>query len=125
MANKIEALGGGTFGCFDDTGICVMTCCCPCIQWGQSMEDAGMGSMLVNCLLITCVPCWNPVMTAMQTQDVDKRLGGPGDNLMGSLVCYCCCGPCAMCQLARAVKKGKEQGLLKAGGAPAEEEMAK
>ena len=37
-------------------------------------------------------------------------------------LCYCCCPHCAICQYGRAVKKAKEQGLLK-NGAPEGEEM--
>ena len=28
---------GGLFGCFDDGAICILTCFCPCVQFGLNM----------------------------------------------------------------------------------------
>ena len=123
--SKIEELGGSVFGCFDDVGICIMTCVCPCITWGQAMEDAGEGSCLVHAALVACIPCWLPLATSSNNETIDKKLGGQPPGFCSTCICFCCCSHCAICQTARAVKKGKEMGLLKPNGAPAVEEMAK
>lgn len=120
--SKVEELGGGVFNCFDDCGICVYTFFCPYCQLGQSLEDAGEQSCAVSCLLSCCIPCWYPIATSSQQETVDKKMGGQGMGYGKALLCQFCCGPCSVCRFARAVKKAKAQGLLRAG-APQQEEM--
>ena len=33
----VNIWSGGMFGCFDDGAICILTCFCPCIQFGLNM----------------------------------------------------------------------------------------
>jgi len=116
--SKVEELGGGYFGCFQDIGTCAVGCLCPCITWGQAMEAAGEGTCLCHACAVYCVPCWLPFVTASGQTSVDRKLGGQGDGFLKACLCHCLCPHCAICMVARAVNKGKEQGLLKGVGAP-------
>jgi Cys-rich protein (TIGR01571 family) len=120
--SKIEELSGGIFNCFDDMGICCYVYCCAPCAWGQITEDAGIHSCMMGACLICCVPCWYPLGTSMNQEEIDKKMGGQGMGMGKTLLCQCCCGPCTICAVARAVKKGRETGLLKIG-APQQEEM--
>ena len=122
--SKIDQYGGGLCSCFDDIGICAITCLAPCVTWGQAMENAGEGSCLIHGVLLACIPCWMPVATAMNQENIDKKLGGQGKGFVSVCCTHCCCSACAICQVARAVNRAKAEGLLK-NGAPAEEEMEK
>ena len=123
--SKIDELGGGLFSCFDDIEICAITCLVPCVTWGQIIEGTNQGEMIIHAALVACVPCWHPCVTAITTDKIETQLGGQPKGFVTQCCCYCCCGPCTFCQVARAVKKAKATGLIKPRGAPAVDEMEK
>ena len=97
----------GLFGCFSDMGSCLMTCCCPCVQYGQNYEamngegcfaQGAIFAVLAYCGLSCCI-------------HKDFRAGLRNkynlDEGCGDCLTTCFCAPCAICQEAREIKGRK------------------
>ena len=57
--NRVNEWSHGLFGCFDDCGECMLSCCCPCVAFGMNARDSGTccegccGSFC-GCILFFC-----------------------------------------------------------------------
>jgi len=94
----------GLFGCFSDLGTCCMTCCCPCVQYGQNYEAIHKQGCFSNGAIFTILAyCGLSCLVHKDLRrDIRQRHGleeGCGDCLT-----TCCCPVCAICQEAREIK---------------------
>jgi hypothetical protein len=110
------------FSCFENAGICLYTLCCPICSLSQSIEKIGASTCVLTTCLICCIPCFHPIATTIYVENWNKAMGGEA-ALPKRMACMCCCAQCAICQLARAVKKADETGTLKTIGSPMITEM--
>jgi len=106
MSQAIIRFGGGITSCADDVGICCFGFCCPFCQFGQVQEYTGDNCCVCCCAMMICaeVGC-HTCLHASQRDKLEVKLEGQPRGLFGQLCCdTCCCGWCAICQEARAVK---------------------
>jgi Cys-rich protein (TIGR01571 family) len=129
-ATAIERWGKGICDCTEDCGGCILACCCPCIVYGQNMENAlGMSSscamnglvyLAAMCLpaLIGC-PGLCCFVTCNGRKQIDTVLAGQSNGQttreddMHACCCHYWCEPCALAQEKRAIDAWR-----KAGGQP-------
>ncbi len=95
------------FGCFDDCEICLCGWCfTPCL-FGQNAEKIdGSNCCLMCCaysLLSSCYLCWIP--HCMKRENLREKYGLSQDPNCGDCPAACFCGPCALCQEARFLKR--------------------
>ena len=90
----------GIFGCTKDCSICVYGWfCAPCLNgqnWAKSRNE--------DCNIYHCCMAVHPFWVR---KTVAKEKGEEKTDLQYCLI-TCCCGPCAMCQDARALGTGFE-----------------
>jgi len=126
LPDRIEQLGGGLFSCCclsNDCGLDIFSCICPQWSWASAVSEAGEGSCCVVCILLHC-PCYWPLCTCRQAEEINKKLGGK-EMECKRCICQCLCSPCAVCQMARAVKNARSKGLLQHQGAPQDDDMVR
>ncbi|CAF0779135.1 unnamed protein product [Adineta ricciae] len=99
------------FGCFDNCGICLCGwCCTPCL-FGRNAEKIDDSNCCLWCCIYMCLTdcaiCWYPhyMKRKLLRQKYDLR----EDPHCGDLFATICCGPCALCQEARFLKRQDEQ----------------
>lgn len=97
--------------CLDDCGVCMFTCICPCIQFGQNTStlEAGSGAC---CGKQCCLPslCWCLMssfglcclLQAPSRKAIRKKYGILDES---DCLITMCCSVCAICQEAREIKK--------------------
>ncbi|MED6218688.1 hypothetical protein PIB30_028775 [Stylosanthes scabra] len=97
----------GLCGCCEDPGNCCMTCCCPCVTFGQNAEvvDKGRSSCAFAGMifyLLSYVGCG-----CLYSYTYRSKLRGlyslPEEPCMDFFV-HCFCGSCAICQEYRELK---------------------
>ena len=99
-------------GCLDDCETCCLGFfCTPCL-FGQNAEKIdGSNCCLMCCiylLLAECYLCWVPHY--MKRKDLRQKYGLREDPSCGDCPTTLCCGPCALCQEARLLKR---RGIFK------------
>ncbi len=83
---------------------CGCGCCCklyctgPCI-WGAAIERAGLGSMPMCCIAVTCC---SPCAIIKGRMDVAEKYGIK-ENLLMNVLMTCCCEPCSCIQVINQV----------------------
>ncbi|KAE9607541.1 putative PLAC8 motif-containing protein [Lupinus albus] len=97
----------GLCGCFEDLGSCCMTCCFPCITFGQNAEvvEKGRSSCasagMIFCVLSSCGFGW------LYSYTYRSKLRGiyslPEEPCI-DLCVHCCCSCCAISQEYRELK---------------------
>ncbi|KAI3511462.1 hypothetical protein L1887_18616 [Cichorium endivia] len=91
----------GLCDCGGNPGTCFITCCLPCITFGQIAEvvDEGQSSCVVQgCIygVLMLVQChW--LYACMFREKLRNKYGLPSDPCNDCCV-HCCCEACALCQ---------------------------
>ncbi|KAJ1437893.1 PLAC8 motif-containing protein [Sesbania bispinosa] len=92
----------GLFDCFDNPKNCFITCCCPCITFGQIAEVVDKGS--TSCggsgalyTLISCVSGCGWIYSCFYRSKLRQQYRLKESPCHDCLV-HCCCDPCALCQ---------------------------
>lgn len=112
------------FQCFDEPGLCFQTCLCPCVTYGQTVENLGAGScILYGCLYLSCfIPSVALILsTGFSFINLSSLLAAPTRvkvmrtfNMHASCFeAFCihfCCGCCALIQESRAVSTWRMNG---------------
>ena len=94
---------------------CGCGCCCklyctgPCI-WGAAIERAGLGSMPMCCIAVTCC---SPCAIIKGRMDVAEKYGIK-ENLLMNVLMTCCCEPCSCIQVINQVHFSPVPNHLKA-----------
>ncbi|KAF8024636.1 hypothetical protein BT93_F1723 [Corymbia citriodora subsp. variegata] len=97
----------GLCGCFEDPSNCIITCCCPCITFGQNAEiiDRGGTSCVVGGLIYYLLA--HVGVACLYTCSYRTKLRGlhslQEDPCADCLVHWCCIY-CALCQEYRELK---------------------
>jgi len=113
-SDMIWLLGGGVCACCNDWQICCLGTFCHSYLQARALRDANQGSMVMNFLFSVCEFSGGVFCLAQRVDSLNTSWGGqPG--FVRRVFCHLCCARCAACQLARAVKKAKELGLLSSG----------
>ncbi|XP_077236127.1 protein PLANT CADMIUM RESISTANCE 2-like [Tasmannia lanceolata] len=98
----------GLFGCFEDVPNCCITCCCPCITFGQMAEiiDRGSNSCVMSgaiyALIMALTGC-ACLYSCFYRSKLRSQYTLPEDPCTDCLV-HCCCESCALCQEYRELK---------------------
>ncbi|KAI7993387.1 Protein PLANT CADMIUM RESISTANCE 3 [Camellia lanceoleosa] len=96
------------FDCFDDIPNCCITCCCPCITFGQIAEIADKGStpcaasgfMYVLRAVLIGIPC---IYSSSYRSKIRQQYMLQ-ETLCDDCLVHCFCEPCALCQEYRELK---------------------
>ncbi|RLN38948.1 cell number regulator 10-like [Panicum miliaceum] len=98
----------GLFDCFDDCGLCCLTCWCPCITFGRVAEivDSGATSCgtsgALYALLAYLTGCqW--IYSCTYRSKMRAQFGLP-ENPCCDCCVHFCCEPCALCQQYKELK---------------------
>jgi Cys-rich protein (TIGR01571 family) len=98
----------GLFDCFDDCGLCCVTCWCPCITFGRVAEIVDRGatscgtSGALYALLVYFTGCqW--IYSCTYRSKMRSQFGLPEDPCCDCCVHFCC-EPCALCQQYKELK---------------------
>jgi Cys-rich protein (TIGR01571 family) len=98
----------GLFDCFDDCGLCCVTCWCPCITFGRVAEIVDRGatscgaSGALYALLVYFTGCqW--IYSCTYRSKMRAQFGLPEDPCCDCCVHFCC-EPCALCQQYKELK---------------------
>jgi len=105
------------FGCMNDPGVCCMTFCCPCYQFGLNQNVSDGSDLCLYCCLYYFA-AQNYICCAVhypRRQMFRKRYNIKEDQ--PDLFVAICCSPWGICQEARELK-------LMTGGAPPPQCMA-
>uniref|UniRef100_A0A0E0KL13 Cadmium resistance protein n=1 Tax=Oryza punctata TaxID=4537 RepID=A0A0E0KL13_ORYPU len=96
------AWSSGLFDCFDDCGLCCMTCWCPCITFGRVAEMVDRGSTscgtggALYALLCAVTGCqW---IYSCTYRGKMRAQYGLGDAACGDCCVHFWCEQCALCQ---------------------------
>ncbi|KAJ4710037.1 protein PLANT CADMIUM RESISTANCE 2-like [Melia azedarach] len=98
----------GLCDCFSDRRNCCVTCCCPCMTFGQIAEvvDKGSSSCGVSgalCALLCCVTCCPCCFSCFYRSKMRKQYALKKKPCCDCLV-HCCCLHCALCQEHRELR---------------------
>uniref|UniRef100_A0A7S0WN92 Uncharacterized protein n=1 Tax=Chlamydomonas leiostraca TaxID=1034604 RepID=A0A7S0WN92_9CHLO len=94
----------GLCSCFDDMGSCIITCCVPCVTYGQNVERLQNGSGFFGaCLLYYCCACCACFFAGGTRGQLRQKYGLKEDPCSDCCV-HCWCSPCGLCQEARELK---------------------
>jgi Cys-rich protein (TIGR01571 family) len=116
--DMVEYYGGAFFECWKTRPEdCLLTCCCPCVAYGSSMERAGGPRFIESCGTLCAVgmcpfPC-NVYFVHLMASELDKvnRKWGGRENLYEDYcVQFCFFQGCTICQLQRAVRGAARDG---------------
>ncbi|OAA73726.1 DUF614 domain protein [Cordyceps fumosorosea ARSEF 2679] len=112
----------GFFECFSPVDTCLITCCLPCVTFGQvhhrmqrSAELEGYEPINTSCLLLCGAACVGLacVPVAMQRQMVREKYNLEG-SCIGDLARTYCCGCCVLVQNDKEAQH--RERLLRQGG---------
>ncbi|KAK8949691.1 Protein PLANT CADMIUM RESISTANCE 2 [Platanthera zijinensis] len=99
----------GLCNCCDDKHNCLVTCCCPCITFGQIAEIVDRGSSSCGtsgalyaliCFLTGCQSIFSCFYRAKMRGQYSLKEGPCADCIV-----HCFCEPCALCQEYRELKR--------------------
>jgi hypothetical protein len=127
--DKLEELGGGTFGCFNDFDVCCKVALCGCGTQIHYIDTVGRYALMgrqenVDEATKCCGLCNICYITNVE-EKLNMKLGGSPD-WWRKCMCYYCCGSCRVCMFIRAMKElEKRNGQGGPAGAPQSEEMEK
>ena len=97
-------------GCFEDIPSCLMSWCCPCIQFGQNYEQLHKDGCLQQGLIFAAF-MWFGVSCIVHMgfrREMRHKFNFPGSDLEDLLI-TCCCGCCALAQDAREIEYRKQE----------------
>ncbi|KAK4785093.1 hypothetical protein SAY86_001782 [Trapa natans] len=95
----------GLFDCFSESGLCCLSCWCPCITFGQISEiiDRGTSTSGLNTALyiliwgISGCACIYSCLYRMKMREQYRLEGSPTEDFF----IHCCCEPCSLTQQYR------------------------
>ncbi|KAJ8324226.1 hypothetical protein BDV3_001912 [Batrachochytrium dendrobatidis] len=100
---KKESFTHGLFDCFGDFGTCILSCCCPCVTYGQNLQraegkdgccmDATFYLFTMFCGLHSCCGCYGRGRVRHATNITEGSVGDCCAHLF--------CAPCALTQEKR------------------------
>ncbi|XP_030455368.2 cell number regulator 10-like [Syzygium oleosum] len=97
----------GLCGCFEDPSNCVITCCCPCITFGQNAEiidrgatSCGGGGLIYYLLAYFGVAC----LYSCSYRTKLRGLHSLQEDPCADCLVHWCCACCALCQEYRELK---------------------
>ncbi|PWZ52595.1 Cell number regulator 7 [Zea mays] len=100
----------GLCACFDDCGLCCMTCWCPCVTFGRIAEvvDRGATSCAAAGAIYTLLACFTGfqchwIYSCTYRSKMRAQLGLPDVGCCDCCVHFCC-EPCALCQQYRELR---------------------
>ncbi|XP_072179843.1 uncharacterized protein [Diadema setosum] len=81
----------GTFGCFANIGICVITYLAPCYTAGKNAESVGESCVLYGCLsMLGCVGLWSMTTIRGKTREAKGIDGSYTNDLLLIWFCTLC-----------------------------------
>ncbi len=86
--------------CFDDTGICMYGCCCPCLRQKDTADKIGENGML-HCIQVCCGGV--PHLQHPPRHEIREKYSLE-DNMVMDIVFSCLCPCLVICQLANEVE---------------------
>jgi len=89
----------GTFSCFEDLGLCLVTYFAPCYVAGKNAQFMG-NSCCLHGLATFCG--FGFISDAIIRQKIREKYGIDG-SLVNDIICHCFCPCCALIQEAREV----------------------
>ena len=98
----------GLFGCLSYFDVCLLTCFCPCVQYGMNQEklvpgQSACGGCFMYTLISVCcaciLPCWAGQFRSQIRGKYNIMGGGTGDCCT-----HCCCHCCAIIQEAKEIE---------------------
>lgn len=104
-------------GCCDDIGSCMMSWCCPCIQYGLNHDDLLKDGCCSNCCIFAfCMPCGISFCILSSFRGAMRnKFNIPGTSF-GDCCASCCCPCCTIAQGSREIvarrKEAAEKGIL-------------
>ncbi|CAM8926893.1 hypothetical protein QQ045_022164 [Rhodiola kirilowii] len=97
----------GLCGCCEDSSNCCITCCCPCITFGQNAEilERGATSCPASGAIFFALSYvgWAFLYSCSYRSKLRKAYSLPAEPCADVLV-HCFCSPCAICQEYRELK---------------------
>ena len=96
----------GTFECFDNIGLCIISYILPCYQFGLNAEATGESCM--TCAIAYVIPIVN-LYAAVQIRGRIREQHGIVGSTANDLMMICCCPICSLVQEAQEMK---EPGLM-------------
>ncbi|KAI4350894.1 hypothetical protein L6164_005299 [Bauhinia variegata] len=97
----------GLCGCFEDPGNCFMTCCCPCVTFGQTAEviDKGITSCgIAGLIYYGLAHCGLGCLYSYTFRSKLRGLYSLPEEPCNDCVVHWCCAACAFCQEYRELK---------------------
>ncbi|KAH1089256.1 hypothetical protein J1N35_016513 [Gossypium stocksii] len=88
-------------GCGGDVGTCCITCCLPCVTFGQIAEMVDQGQS--TCVQQGCIYCvltlfsCQCLLSCVYREKLRAKFGLPAEPCHDCCVHFCC-EPCALCQ---------------------------
>ncbi|XP_054787651.1 cell number regulator 2-like isoform X2 [Prosopis cineraria] len=106
----------GLCGCFEDPGNCCMTCCCPCITFGESAEVIDKGNTSCACAGLVFYALSYVGCVGLYSCTYRRKLRGlfnlPEEPCSDRCI-HCCCTSCAICQEYRELRnRGIDPSLV-------------
>ena len=86
----------GTFGCFSNCGVSIVTFFLPCVTYAQNAEAAGTCGFCPSLCLFFC-PFVNVYIGVKTRMDTREKYGIDG-SCLGDCVCFMCCNCCTLVQ---------------------------
>lgn len=114
----------GLFDCIHDSKICIISCCCPCIRWSDTMRMAGLMGFWAALILMAFLNAISPItggitmlvmlcMATYRRQQIRKLFGikgGDHTSMFEDCCVYCWCSCCAIVQEARQLEEAYAVG---------------
>ncbi|XP_010269384.1 PREDICTED: cell number regulator 1-like [Nelumbo nucifera] len=106
----------GLCHCCDDPAICLVTCCCPCVTFGQIAEIVNRGSLpcSASCVIygmLQAIPSLSCLYSSCYRSKLRAQYDLEEAPCVDSLV-HLCCEACALCQEYRELKnRGFDMGI--------------
>lgn len=90
----------GTFGCFGNCKLCIMSYFCPCIVFGQTAEKVGEDCCKCGCFAL--IPIVN-IFAMLKIREKVREAKGIEGTCCKDFLCFWLCGICTLIQTAREV----------------------
>ena len=117
--DKFRELGGGPLDCFRDSKVCFdVTCCCGggLGHWIDAAARFNLWPPAENVHQATrCCGCCAMCYAATVEVEINKRLGGSGDDWWTRCLCMYCCPQCKSCQIIRVMTNAYDKNMVAAG----------
>lgn len=101
-------------GCFSDIPTCLMSCFCPCIQYGQNHEAIHKDGCLIQAILFACLAtCHLQCLIHMGLRGHIRHKFSIFGGGLEDFCLTCCCPCCALAQEAREITHRRHEAAAK------------